>query len=272
MKLRQYSDAYVKQDVKSFFLDNGHWAYKYGSPTPLCNPDSPYHRKQIEVLFESKYQHWVTDRAVIALIQEGFLREQTYRLPTIELSFVWRRDRRYVARAIRERAEIVRKYSAPSMSRATGEQAELWSLFLFKSNSFNIIGRKTRQYQGLVWTKTGNDLDFIVEKDGVVYGVEVKNWFPYLNDDLYDIKLDICAHFGITPLFIFRMASYDQIEKAENRGGRVLIFKSKIFPPGNEELIRDIWNKMRLPVSIWKDVPPPITRNLLAFHKRIKRK
>jgi len=261
----------VQEDLKSFFLDGSHWAYEYGDPTPLCNPDSPYHKKQIEVLFESKYQHWVTDRAISVLIQEGFLRERIIQLPTIELNFVYRYNLRNIARAMRKRAQIVRRYSDPSISKGTGDQAEFWCLYLLRSNLFNIVGRNTKEYDGTIWTKTGHDLDFIVEKDGIVYGIEVKNWFPYLDDDLFDIKLEICAHFGIRPLFFFRMASYDQIEKADNQGGRILIFKSKIFPPGNEQLVRNIWNMMRLPVSTWSDVPAPIIRNLLAYHNITKR-
>ena len=267
MQQRQYSDGEVKRDVKSFFLDINHWAYEYGSPTPLCNPDSPYHRKQIEVLFESKYQHWVTDRAVTSLIQEGFLAIQPFQLPIIRLNFIYRHDRRYIAREIKKRAEIVRQYSAPNISTATGDQAEIWCLFLFRSNSFDIVGRNTKQYKGIEWTRTIHDLDFIVEKDGIAYGVEVKNWFAYVDDDLYDIKLEICAHFGITPLFFFRIASYDQIDKIRDQDGIMLVFKSKIFPPGNEQLVRNIWNSMRLPVSIWQDVPISITRRLLSFHE-----
>lgn len=266
MPQRQYSDEQAKRDVKSFFLDINHWAYEYGSPTPLCNPDSPYHRKQIEVLFESKYQHWVTDRAVTSLIGEGFLRERSYQLPDFELSFVYRYNLRRIAMAMRERVGITRRYSHVSVSTATGGQAEFWALFLFKSNAFRTIDKHINEYQGIVWTKTGHDLDFIMEKDGIAYGVEVKNKFPYVDDDLFDIKLDICRHLRLKPLFFFRMASYLQIQKAKKQGGKIIVFKSKIFPPGNEPLVNEIWNNMRLPVSIWKDVPPPITQSLLTYH------
>ncbi|MBI5253630.1 MAG: hypothetical protein HY930_04440 [Euryarchaeota archaeon] len=49
----------IKKDIKSFFSKPDHWVYRYGNPTPMCNPNSPYHRKQIEVLFEDKYFHWL---------------------------------------------------------------------------------------------------------------------------------------------------------------------------------------------------------------------
>ena len=114
--------------------------------------------------------------------------------------------------------------------------------------------------------KTGHDLDFIIEKDGIGYGVEVRNKFPYTDDDEFDIKLDICAHFGIKPLFVFRTAPYSQIGKVRKQGGIILIFRSKVFPPGYQQLINVIWNTMRLPVSIWKDVPPKLEQILLNYH------
>ena len=159
-----------------------------------------------------------------------------------------------------------RRYSAPDVSEATGDQAEFWFHFLFKSNSFNIVGKHTREYRGITWTKTGHDLDFIIDKDGIAYGVEVRNKFPYIDDDELDTKLQICAYFGIKPLFPFRTAPYSQIEKVKNQGGRILIFRSKIFPPGYRQLVNTMWNTMRLPVSIWTNTPPRIEQIFIQYH------
>lgn len=271
MQRRRYSDKEVQEDVKSFFLDVDHWAYQYGDRTPLCNPDSPYHRKQIEVLFESKYQHWVTDRAVSSLIDEHFLRERRYQLPEFELYFVYRYNLRRIAREINKRIKIVRQYSVPSVSDATGDQAEIWAQHLFRSNSFRIVGRNTKEYKSKEWTKTNHNLDFIIEKDGISYGVEVKNKFPYLDDDIFDIKLEICSHLGVIPLFVFRTASESQIGKVSNQNGRILIFKTKVFPPGYRQLVNDIWNNMRLPVFIWKEIPSNVERLFLRCHADIKK-
>lgn len=268
MRRAQYSDEDVKNDIKSFFLDDGHWGYQYGSPTPSCGPDSPYHRKQLEVLFESKYMHWVTDRAVHSLIDEGFLREKAIQLPTFEVRFVYRRNLRYVSRAIRDRASIIRMYSNQSVSTATGEQAEFWFHYLSKGNSFRIIARNAKEYRGILWTKTDHNLDFIVEKDDIAYGIEVKNTFPYMENDEFEIKLEMCKCFGIIPLFALRAAPYSQIESVKNQNGLILIFRSKIFPPGYQQLVKNIWNFMRLPVSIWKDIPPRLEQILLTYHAR----
>ena len=79
IKMKQkYSDEQIKEDIKSFFQNPDHWVYSYGKADD-CNPDSPYHRKQLEVLFEDRYFHWVTHRVVNDLIDENFLKEEVRR-------------------------------------------------------------------------------------------------------------------------------------------------------------------------------------------------
>ena len=43
-----------------------------------------------------------------------------------------------------------------------------------------MAGRNTRTYEGRTWTDTAHDLDFIFERDGAAYGVEVKNTLGYM--------------------------------------------------------------------------------------------
>jgi hypothetical protein len=52
----QYRDQDIQKDIKSLFQDPQHRIYQYGGPS-RCGINSPYHRKQIEVLFEEKYPH-----------------------------------------------------------------------------------------------------------------------------------------------------------------------------------------------------------------------
>ena len=187
----------------------------------------------------------------------------------MRLNFVYRHNLRYMARAMNERAGLVRAYSDQNVSQATGDQAELWSNYIFRANSFSIVGRHTREYQGNEWNQTEHDLDFIIEKDGVAYGVEVKNTFPYIEDDLLDTKLNICAQLGIIPLFVFRQAPLRQMEKVKNQGGIILILRTKVFPLGYERLVKSIWETMRLPVSIWRDFPPKIDKVLQKYHQTV---
>jgi hypothetical protein len=71
--------------------------------------------------------------------------------------------------------------------------------------------------------------------------------------DELNIKIDMCRHLGIRPLFIVRNRHAIQWEQVRQAGGLLYIFKSKNFPPGQEPLVQRIWKEMRLPVAIWRD-------------------
>lgn len=241
------------EDVKQFFLDKNHWVYQYGSPSS-STITSPYHRKQIEVLFEKKYFHWVTDRAVNTLLKEGFLKE----LKTDVAHFVYRFGVRYVKREIRKREKLIQRYSDPIITKAIGDYAELLFLQLLRIYGSKIIGRHANEYKGRKWTKTDHNLDVIIEKGGMVYGIEIKNTLGYIEKEEFDTKLEMCGHFNIIPVFIMRFAPAIQIQSVKRLGGYIILSKTQIYPPGQELLVKEIWDFMRLPVAVWKEIPKKI--------------
>jgi len=253
----------VRKDVRSFFLDPHHWAYRYGSSTPNCNPNSPYHKIQIEVLFEDKYFHWVTKRVIDELIGEGFLKLKKEDMA----HFVYRSDIRYIRREIKRRAKIIERYSDPTITKAIGEYAEMMFSFMFQLNGFKIVGENTNEYRGLKWERTKHDLDFILEKDSIAYGVEIKNTLSYMEEDEFDAKLEMCKFLGLVLLWILRNAPAVQFERMKPYNGFILKFKSQVYPPGQEPLLRDMWEKMRIPASIWKKVPEKLVYLLLMQHE-----
>ncbi|MFH1821117.1 MAG: hypothetical protein ABH852_01570 [Methanobacteriota archaeon] len=252
----------AKEDIKSFFKDPHHWAYQYGSPTPKCNPDSPYHKMQIETVFEDKYFHWITNWAVDEMVREGFLRLKK----TDVAHFVYRSDIRYIRREVNNRYKIIKRYSDPVVTRAVGVYAEMLFSFLFQLNGFKIVGENTNEYRGLAWDKTRHDLDLIVEKDSIAYGVEIKNTLSYMEEDEFEAKLEMCKFLGLIPLWILRNAPATQFERMKPHNGFILKFKAQIYPPGQELLVRDIWENMRIPVSVWKKVPKKLSYLILNQH------
>lgn len=262
--MSDFTNADVKEDLRSFFQDPRHWAYQYGSPTRDCNPDSPYHRKQVEVIFEDKYFHWVTNRAVGDLIDEGFLRLEKRDVA----HFVYRSGIRYIRREINRRVRIIGRYTDPVITWAIGSYAQMMFSFMFQLNGFKIVGEDTNGYNGLKWDETEHDLDFIIKKDSIAYGVEIKNTLPYMEDDEFKVKLKMCRYLGLVPLWILRNAPAVQFEEMKPHHGFILKFKAQIYPPGQEPLIRDIWERMRLPVSIWKRIPEKLQNVFLGQHAR----
>ncbi len=204
------------------------------------------------------------------LIVEKFLKEiRTTFGNNIPIIFVFNRARRYVAIEMKDRIKIVEKYADDEMNDGCGKYAETLFGHMFEKNQFAIIGRDINSYKGKKWEKSDKDLDFIIEKDGHAYGVEVKNTFDYMPQDEFDEKVEMCQFLGISPLFPVRYASPLQLLNMQEVGGLALVFKTRIFPPGNQKLVTKIWNKFRLPINIWYDISKPVENNFLNFHKRI---
>lgn len=145
--------------------------------------------RQIEVMFEQKYFHWITHRALSILAQEGTIRLEaavlSYGAP---INFVWHRSNRYNRRQIKEILRLVEQYSHQEFTAALGNTAELLVSDGFSRFEFVQRGRETRKFGGREWTNSDHNLDFLFERDKRVYGVEVKNTLAYINDKEFRIK------------------------------------------------------------------------------------
>lgn len=262
---KTYTPDEVKRDVKQFFTDSNHWAYQYGDPTPECNPNSPYHRKQIEVIFENKYDHWDVNNIVDKLIEEGFLRLEKTKFA----NFVFRSDIRYYTREVKRRCKIIERYGSPTITKAIGKWCEKLVEYMFRLNGFEILEREENKFQDKSWTKTRHNLDFIVGRDCIAYGVEVKNTLPYMEIDEFSNKLEMCKYLELVPLWILRNAPEVQFNTMKANSGFILPFKSQIYPYGQEPLTKEIWTKMRLPVTVKAEMPQKTANSLNWLHKKI---
>lgn len=259
----------VKNDLKSFFQGNNHRAFSYGSKATACDCDSVFYKKQIQVIFEGYYPHDVTGKATNELIAGRFLKEEHRTIGNnIPIIFVVKKNRRYVASEIKTRIGIVEKFSDDEMNDGCGKYAQSLFCHMFDKNQFAVVGKDINSYKDKKWTKSKRDLDFIIEKDECAYGVEVKNTFDYMPQDEFREKIEMCQFLGVLPLFPLRYASPLQHTVMRDAHGLALVFKTRIFPPGNQKLVTDIWNHFRLPVNIWYDISPPVETIFLHYHKR----
>ncbi len=265
---RRYSLDSVKQDLKSFFGDDNHWAYQYGSKATSCHRDSVFYKKQLQVIFEGRYPHDVTGKAVNELIEDRFLKAEPRTFGTnMHVIFVCRRNLRYISNQIKTKLKIMERFSDDELNDGVGKYAEILFYHLFGKNQFEIIGNDTNTFRGNTWSRSDRNLDFIIRKDGISYGVEIKNTFDYMPLDEFEEKLDMCQFLGLLPLFPLRCPSPQQYALMKEVGGLALQFKTRIFPPGNQNLLTDIWNHFRLPVNTWGEILPPIEALLLKYHQ-----
>jgi Holliday junction resolvase-like predicted endonuclease len=261
--VRNVDIAEVIEDIRQFFLDPNHWVYRSrGTPSDIA-PTSVFHVGQLEVLFEDKHFHFRTNAALLRLRTEGFLVSEDVPYDGGVATLVWRPRVRYTRRLISDHIKLMNEYSSESMNKATGAYAETLTLLGLSRLGLKLLSRNTRSFGGQVWTQSDHNLDFILEGGGRTFGVEVKNTWAYFPTDELVTKLRICEHLRITPLFVARHRHSGQWDAVRDAGGMLYIFKSKLFPPGQEEMTRRIWRQMRLPVTVWNDWP-------VAFYNTIE--
>ena len=132
-----------------------------------ANRERVYYGRQLQVMLEDDFFHWITSRAIRALKDEDVLRGETRLLERGgSIKLAWHRRYRYWKRAANEVVKHVERYANPSMSKAIGLQGEAHVSDGFGRFQFVQTGRNVREYNGVQWKETKHDLDFLFERDG----------------------------------------------------------------------------------------------------------
>jgi hypothetical protein len=159
--------------------------------------EAVFFSRQIEVRYEDEFFHWITNRALRELIVSESLRSETRQLTSGgAIKLIWHRSYRYYRRSAAQLVQLVEQYADPNIGGALGLHAEALVLEGFARCEFVMKGRNTRRYEDREWRDTDHDLDFIFERDGIAYGIEVKNTLGYIDYEEFDVKIDICHALG----------------------------------------------------------------------------
>jgi len=233
------------------------------------NDEDVFYMQQLEVLFEKPFFHWVTFAAINELIDEGVLKpEERPLLGETRIKFVFKRGYRYYKRRIREKLQVVREFSDPAIGEACGRQAEVLFFNSLANRGFTSHGQNTNEYKGRKWEETDHNLDFILERDGKVYGTEVKNKWSYIDSDELDIKLRICDHLGVKPLFIMRGSPKHYNNMIYEAGGYAMIFVAQIYPFGQRDLVKRIKETLGLEADCPRAIPDGIIDRFMRWHDK----
>jgi len=234
--------------------------------------DRAYHIQQLEVLLEKSFFHWITARAISELLNEGTLRSEELELiGATKVKFVFHKTNRYHKKEIKEKIEIIRAYSKPEFSRACGRQAEVLFFNALTGRGFVAKGQEVNEYNGKIWTDSDHNLDFIIERDGIVYGAEVKNKLRYIDKDELQIKLKICKHLGIRPLFIMRTSPKTYNHMIITQNGFVMIYECLIYPFLARDMVDIVKTKLGLLVDCPRAIPDGIIDRFEKWHRRQKK-
>ncbi len=225
--------------------------------------------RQLEVQVEHKYFHWITNRALRQLAEEGVLRREQRDLATgSSITLLWHRGYRYYKRAAKGLVALVEAYADPNIGGALGLQGEALVLEGFARSQFIMRGRDARGFAGRSWTRTNHDLDFIFERDGVAYGVEVKNTLGYMPHDELVVKVEMCEALDLRPVFVVRMLPKSWIHEVVEAGGFVLVLKYQLYPWTHRELASRVAEELGLPVDAPRALAEGTILRFLRWHDR----
>ncbi len=233
------------------------------------NNEKVYYLKQLEIFFEKEFYHWITAKAINELIRENKLGKEEVPLQEgTRLKFLYNKKYRHHKMQIRKCVEVVREYASPEIAMACGRQAEVLFFNALLNRGFLSKGQGLNEYEGKKWIDTDHDLDFIIARDDIAYGCEVKNRWDYIEKEELDIKLRICDFLEIIPLFIMRYSPKVYNWEVIQRGGYTMIFEMQIYPFGQKQLVEKIKTTLGLPVDCPRAIPDGIIDRFMKWHNK----
>src|SRR5678816_4019803 len=219
--MTDYDDLYGWQTTNDQHLDIYEKdAREHLRPFFEQHRDRVFFSRQLEVQNEDQYFHWVTNRAIRDLEGEGLINTEIRRLPragTIKL--LWHRSNRYYKREANRVIALVDEYANPNISEFIGLQGEIMVLEAFARCQFVTQGREMNSFRSQIWSETDHDLDFVFERDSITYGVEVKNTLGYMDYAEFRLKIRLCRHLGLRPIFVVRMFPRSWMHELITAGG-----------------------------------------------------
>lgn len=204
--------------------------------------DRVFYHRQVCVLFERRFLHWITGKALRELADEGFIGEANLPAKGIDrpIHFFFPRRLRYWKRQADEVAKVVARFSTREFGRALGHHGELMIDAAFSAKGFTVEGKQVSEFKGRRWLTTGHNLDRVYMRDGRHYGCEIKNTLDYMPRNEMEVKVQMCLELGLTPLFVVRMAPAPYIEFVRKAGGYTLVVEYQLYPFGYDQFAREV--------------------------------
>lgn len=225
--------------------------------------------RQIEVQNEDVYFHWITNRAIRDLIDEGVVRSEFRKLRGGgSIKLLWHKGYRFYKRSAIKLISLVEEYADPNVGGELGLRGEWMILEGFARCQFVMRARHAREFDGKIWTGSEHNLDFIFEKDSVAYGVEVKNALGYMEREEFETKIELCKALDVVPVFAVRMLARTWIHELNQIGGFALILKYQFYPWSHRELAKRVAKELNLPVDSPRALAEGTMVRFMKWHEK----
>lgn len=234
-------------------------------------PKRIFYSVQIETKLETQYFHWIVGKALLELANEEKISVKQREVPPNQrVNFYRHPTYRYPATESKNLARLLEQIYEPEFTHAVGRHCEMLLDSAFARAGFIPKERDAKSWKGEIWTHTNHNLDRIVVKDDIGYGVEIKNTQNYITREELRIKIRLCKHLGLKPLFVMRYAPKSYMHEIIKAGGFGLLFEEQIYPFGFLNLMRQVRKELELKVQCPRDFKEGDMQRLANWHERTK--
>ncbi|MBI4204167.1 MAG: hypothetical protein HY527_04000 [Betaproteobacteria bacterium] len=232
------------------------------------SPQRLFYSTQIETALEREFFHWITGKALLELGNAQQVRRISASLQGQTINFYAHHKHRYLRRELKTMLDLLSRIFDPEFTHAIGRHGELMFDAGLGRAGFRAEASNAVTWNGKTWQKTNHNLDRIVTRDGVAYDVEIKNTQNYIPREELRIKIQLCKHLDVTPLFIMRFAPKSYMFEIQQSGGFGLLFEEQLYPWGHSSLLAEVRARLGLKVQCPKDVKEGDIQRLLNWHAR----
>jgi hypothetical protein len=141
----------------------------------------------------------------------------------------------------------------------------------FNSLGFKIHGTDVSEFRGEkvqgVSGKQPPNLDFVIEKNKIVYGVDIKNWIKYEFDSVDNVmdKVNLALQLKIVPFICARYVDKTTLYNITRIPGIVYSYETLILPPEFQTLAEEARSLLGYPVLVGEILP----QHKLDFVKKL---
>lgn len=214
------------------------------------------YRNEFRYRLEKDYYHSVTDYAVKRL-EEGKAYNEGLRLVRTGLpgrKSTVRRTPNVFYRSVEtdysSLLPIMKKKLELStfiseLSSSAGFHAQYLWRDAFTDLGFSIEKEDAKEFEGAKAT-IGGDIDFIARKDGLCFGVEVKNGLEYPSD--LAKKVQIAIELKTIPVMVVRRVTWDAYGNLKKYGVLTKIYETSIMPKSYEPIVNECERVLGIPL------------------------
>ena len=237
--------------------------------------------RELKVRLEDKFFPWLTKRALEELVGMGRVIPQglSGRPGLLETKkFFSLPNFRYdeIVGEMREKKAISKEINAQLTGHAPATYyAEDMFERAFVTLGFEILGRNASEYKGKkvegTLGKVPPNLDFIIKRDRVIYGVDIKNWirYEYVTRNEVKFKFNLAKQLGIIPFIVARYVDKSFLfQEIIEKGGICYCYRDLILSPYAEKLARVANQILGYPTIALDTLPTYKIERILFIHKR----